>query len=114
MGGVSDEFADPKDLLFGEVLHLPVRTSFADLQGEVGEDVSASGGMRDLGVELDACSNYASASNRINGNGIEKGGATKDRLRLVGYAGELGILRASDGDKILRKTNELVEVAHKN
>lgn len=37
---------------------------------------------------------------------------TKDGLRLVGNAREFGTLGASNRDKALRKTNELIKVAH--
>ena len=37
---------------------------------------------------------------------------TKDGLRLVGNACEFGTLGASNRDEALRKTNELIKVAH--
>jgi hypothetical protein len=55
LGLISNQLANPQNLLLGEIFHLPVRLRFANLQGKVGENFSTPDGVRNLGVELDAC-----------------------------------------------------------
>jgi hypothetical protein len=75
---VANKVADANNLLLGEVVHLPVILGTADLDGEVGKDVRATLGVRDLGVELDAYHSYLLVdytTRRVVGASIPKMGS---------------------------------------